>query len=250
MSGMTFCTMGHEIPGGRIMIPLTPVHGFLNKQPAEALPENTFLALSRTNIASSKQQQTTGKLCCGSTPAFLISHCWRIFCPAYDTRASSRQICSVLPEQLASVYDKRQPVTSGQFDFAEIVDRAFALQDKAAFVELSSMDNAPLPWVPAAVARWLKEQPDKETGLGRLEQLALDAIRGGVETPWEIFAAVSANDTPPQYWGDITLWGKINALADRKPPLVHIDGPAPRLPQWEGSEDLKRFRVMNSGADG
>lgn len=149
-----------------------------------------------------------------------------------------------LPEQLASVYDKRQPVTSNQFDFAEVVDRAFALQDMAAFVELASMDSPPLPWIPAAVARWLKELPDEETGLGRLEQLALDAIRGGVETPWEIFSAVSANDTPPQYWGDITLWGKINALADRKPPLVHIDGPAPRLPQWEGTEDLKRFRVI------
>ncbi|QBH13392.1 hypothetical protein DO021_18735 [Desulfobacter hydrogenophilus] len=54
---------------------------------------------------------------------------------------------------------------------------------------------------------------------------------------------VSARETPPQYWGDITLWEQINALADREPPLVKIEGPSPRLPQWEGLADLKLFRV-------
>ena len=41
----------------------------------------------------------------------------------------------------------------------------------------------------------------------------------------EIFSTVAADDTPPQFWGDITLWAKINALADRTPPLVRIEGP-------------------------
>ena len=54
---------------------------------------------------------------------------------------------------------------------------------------------------------------------------------------------VAAADTPPQYWGDITLWAKINALADRRPPLVRIEGPAERLPQWKSPLDLKHFRV-------
>ena len=151
----------------------------------------------------------------------------------------------LLPGQLASVYEERRPVTSDQFDFAEIVDRAFAHQDKAAFVELAGLDTAPLPWVPAAVARWLQEEPDAKTGLGRLEQLALDAIRAGCDTPGKIFSTVSANDTHPQYWGDTTLWAKINALADREPPLVRIDGPALRLPQWEGTADMKRFRITS-----
>jgi hypothetical protein len=56
---------------------------------------------------------------------------------------------------------------------------------------------------------------------------------------------VADADTPPQFWGDITLWAKINALADRKPPLVRIEGPAPRLPQWENVADLKRYRITS-----
>lgn len=147
------------------------------------------------------------------------------------------------PEQLASVFDRRRPVLPDQFRFAERVDRAFAQQDLAEFRALSACTGVPLPGVPAAVRRWMQEAPDHKTGLGRLERLALSAVQSGCETPAEIFSSVSAGETPPQYWGDITLWAKINALADRKPPLVRIDGPMARLPQWEGIADLKRFRV-------
>ena len=147
------------------------------------------------------------------------------------------------PPQLASLYDQRRPVTEAQFQFARLVDLAFASQDPILLHELSCRANAPLPWVPAAVTRWLQEQPDPATGLGRLESLALEAIRGGCETPNEIFSTVAAADTPPQFWGDITLWAKINALADRTPPLVRIEGPAERLPQWKSPVDLNHFRI-------
>jgi hypothetical protein len=150
------------------------------------------------------------------------------------------------PEQLASLYHGRQSVTADQFSFAEYVDRAFALQDKTVFNDLAQRDEAPLPWIPAAVGRLLQELPDEVTGLGRLEQLALNAIRSGCYTPNEIFTQVSATDTPPQFWGDITLWAKINGLADRE--LVRIEGPARRLPQWEGIDDLRRFRVYPAAA--
>ena len=75
------------------------------------------------------------------------------------------------------------------------------------------------------------------------ERIALEAIRGGCETPRDIFSSMAAADTPPQFWEDITLWAKINALADRTPPLVRIEGPAERLPQWKGPVDLKHFRI-------
>ena len=147
------------------------------------------------------------------------------------------------PEQLASLYADRQPVTDEQFRFAAIVDRAFATQNAALLTELSEKSEPPLPWVPAAVTRWLQERPDQTTGLGRLETLALAAVCAGCETPDKIFASVAAADTPPQFWGDTTLWAKINGLADRVPPLVQIEGPADRLPQWESRVPLKEFKI-------
>lgn len=147
------------------------------------------------------------------------------------------------PEQLASVYDQRRLVTKDQFLFSERVDRAFALQDQRTFAELSQCAEAPLPWIPAAVSRWLEEIPDLESGLGRLERLTVQAIGSGNHTPQDIFSAVSRRETPPRYWGDTTLWEKINGLANRNPPLVTIEGPADRLPQWEGPLDLTQFRI-------
>lgn len=147
------------------------------------------------------------------------------------------------PGQLASVYPKRRPVTEAQFSFAVRVDEAFATQNFDMLTALAKQANAPLPWIPAAVARWLQERPDPVNGLGRLEELALAAIRAGCETPGKIYTSVAAAETPPQYWGDTTLWAKINGLADRKPPLVVIDGPAGKLPQWESELSLDDFRI-------
>jgi hypothetical protein len=136
------------------------------------------------------------------------------------------------PEQLASLLEFRKPVTKPQSMFATEVDRTFAIHDRTRMTALAQMRDAPLPWLPAAATRWLQEQPDPTTGLGRLETLALAAIRNGNHTPQNIFNAVAAADIPPQYWGDTTLWAKINGLAARNPPLVRIEGPTPKLPQW------------------
>lgn len=149
------------------------------------------------------------------------------------------------PEQLASIYNQYQPIKlkTEHFRFAERVDRTFALQDQAEFKKLSNLTDAPLPWVPAAVTRWMMENPESSTGLGRLESLVLEAIRSGCETTAEIYSFVSERETPPQFWGDITLWEKINTLAVRTPPLLRIEGPQARLPQWDGIAELKLFRI-------
>ena len=147
------------------------------------------------------------------------------------------------PKQLESLYIDRRVVTKEQFRYAAVVDRAFATQDTALLTQLSEEIEPPLPWVPAAVTRWLQEQPDSTTGLGRLESLALASIRSGCETPEDVFTSVAAADTPPQFWGDTTLWTKINGLADRVPPLVRIEGPTGRLPQWESLFSLQEFKI-------
>ncbi len=154
------------------------------------------------------------------------------------------------PNQLGSLYDSRQPVTDAQFNFAVLVDEAFATQDVEALSELTRATGVPLPGVPAAAARWLQERPDPVAGMGRLESLALAAIRAGCETPGEVFASVAAAEAPPQFWGDTTLWAKINALAKRDPPLVEIDGPAKRLPQWNSDLPLDDFRITTVDRNG
>ena len=153
------------------------------------------------------------------------------------------------PHQLASLYGGRRFVTKDQFRFAGRVDRAFARQDQAEFLAQSNMDRAPLPWVPAAAARWLLEQPDASTGLRRLEELALQGIRSGLSSPSAIFRFVAANDAHPHFWGDNTLWAGINRLATRTPPLAVVDGPAPLLPQWDAGKTIESFSIHPAPAE-
>ena len=151
------------------------------------------------------------------------------------------------PEQIASLYPKRKTITPAQLEFAVEVDSCFALQDQEAFERISKLEEAPLPWVPAAIARWMAEcRPDPKTGLGQLESLVIKALRKGNNTPTDIFKFVAAADTPPQYWGDTTLWAKINGLATRVQPLVKIEGPQKILPQWESETPLSEFRISLS----
>lgn len=150
------------------------------------------------------------------------------------------------PTQLASCYDSRIRVSEEMFRFAVAADAAFAEKDISALQKLAEMDGAPLVHVPAAAKRWLKEQPSPETGLGQLEQLIIDALNNGCTTPLEIFKYAAGNDEPPQYWGDTTLWSRINSLSERVPPLVKITGPGRKLPQWGNFDGLHEYKVTTA----
>ncbi len=147
------------------------------------------------------------------------------------------------PSAFASLFKQRQPVTREQFNFAILVDAAFAQQDLAKLSHIACQEDSPLPMVPGAARRWLLEQPDPHSGLGLLETLILHAIAAGCKTPGEIYSSVAAADISPQYWGDTTLWQKINRLAEANPPLLQIEGPADRLPQGKSPLDINSFTI-------
>jgi hypothetical protein len=152
-------------------------------------------------------------------------------------------IGQLTPDQLKTLVGKEKQVTSSQVQFAQVVDEAFSNQDRAALKKLSETDDGPLPWIRDAVTRCLQEIELDVNGLGRLERTALEAIRSGCRKAREIYRYVSDRETPPQYWGDITLWEKINQLSITKPPLVRINGPLPMLPQWNHKVDLDDFDI-------
>ena len=145
--------------------------------------------------------------------------------------------------QLVSTAEGCRPVTAEQFACACRVDRALARRDLEAGAELARDPAAPLPGIAAAMGRWLQEHPNAQTGRGRLEQLALDAVLAGRRTFADIYAFAVAGDDPPQFWGDTSLAAKLNDLARRRPPLVRIEGPGAFLPQWREGPDRDAFRI-------
>lgn len=146
------------------------------------------------------------------------------------------------PVDVREIYTWRKKVSKAQFELAVKIDAAFAAQKVELFQGLLSAPHPEYPWINAAIQRWLEEMPDTATGLGKLETLALEAVNAGSESAVAIFKYVSSHDSHPQYWGDTTLWAKLNSLADKK--LIKIDGPEPRLPQWSSKYQLERFRIQ------
>ena len=140
------------------------------------------------------------------------------------------------------IYSWRKKVSKAQFELAVKIDAAFAAQENSLFRDLLTVPHPAYPWIAAAIKRWLEETPDPVSGLGKLESLALEAVNAGISSPAAIFKYVSNHDTHPQYWGDTTLWAKLNSLADKK--LIKIAGPVSKLPQWTPEYPLEKFMLQ------
>lgn len=141
------------------------------------------------------------------------------------------------PEQLAGLLPQRVPVTHAMLDLAQRAWQALVAGTPLAVARLAAGDTAALPYLGAALRRFLEQLPGREGGLDRLEREALEAIAAGATSPIAVFRAASAAEARP-FFGDTFLWGCLNRLAEAPHPLVAIDGPEPRLPQWDslGSE--------------
>jgi hypothetical protein len=116
-----------------------------------------------------------------------------------------------------------------------------ALEVRADFIEAETgggLDRG-------AILRALKSQYEKLSGASRYDRLVLwfDAAENGCEKPLAIYTYAAAHDAPPQFWGDTTLWSKINRLSLRQPPRLRIEGPPRLLPQRQPGPDMNRFTI-------
>lgn len=140
-----------------------------------------------------------------------------LICPlAFPGRPRFNGLGELTPAELASLFPTRTPLPQDSFPYAKKADGCFALQNPQKLSELASTPCATLPFVAPAAQRLLEEFPSPETGLGRLETIALEAIREGADTFPAVFSATAKKDTPPQYWGDTQLQKVLRSLASKK----------------------------------
>lgn len=160
----------------------------------------------------------------------------RLLCVGeYPGRERFIGLGELAPEQLVGLLPRRQTVTPAMIAVAHRVWRALCAESPLAVARLVDEDLPALPYVGAALLRFLEQFPGIGDGLDRLEREALAAIAAGAASPIAVFRAASDAEERP-FFGDTFLWACLNRLADGPRPLVAIDGPQPRLPQWEPGE--------------
>lgn len=83
------------------------------------------------------------------------------------------------PDELASLLETRQRVSEAQYSLAELAWQAFRQPTPEALDNLRQGDTAALPYLVAAVARFLQEYPWTTDGLSRTERRLLELASGG-----------------------------------------------------------------------
>jgi Domain of unknown function (DUF1835) len=131
-------------------------------------------------------------------------------------------------EQLASLYPKRNPVTTDQYALAIEAWRAFRAKDPAELHALmvrlkpdATYAHETLPFLPGAIHRLFEEYPSTTNGLSRSAHAILRVLEAGPLDAGILFPKTQADEVRP-FMGDLGHFDIVRALASARVPLVGI----------------------------
>jgi hypothetical protein len=124
--------------------------------------------------------------------------------------------------ELAPLLDARQPVTTAQYEVAEQAWHALRAPTPDALDTLRRSDSSAMPFMSAALTRFLQEYPWTRDGLSRTERRLLELAHGDGISLLKAFPRMHQGERM-YHVTDLTLAGIAEALARTTPPLVTID---------------------------
>jgi uncharacterized protein DUF1835 len=134
--------------------------------------------------------------------------------------------------QLTRLFPSRKRVTAEQMKIAREAWHAFRAGDPAALLDLTRQELKEMPFLKAALLRFLEEYPWTTDGLSRTERQILQAAAAGRRRNQDIyFEARKQEDVP---WGDSSVYLRMAWLAR---------GPNPALNQTQPNE----FEITDAG---
>ncbi len=135
--------------------------------------------------------------------------------------------------QLATLLPRREPVTRRQFALARHAWAAFNAKYPRQLNRISRMRSRALPFLPAAIRRYLAEYPSTRNGLSQTEQHALEVIEAGSRRPAAVFVGVQQREPRP-FMGDSMFYAVLRDLSSGDYPL--LAGSRRNLPHLSDAE--------------
>jgi hypothetical protein len=153
------------------------------------------------------------------------------------------------PAELASLLPQRQQVTAAQYAVAELAWRAFRHDTPLPLDALLRTDTSALPFLGAALERFLQDYPWTSDGLSRTERRLLQLASAGPVEMTSLFPRMHEGETA-YYVTDTSLADLVGRLSGMSPPLLTStpDGAVARVLQGAVIITEAGLRVL-SGRD-
>src|SRR5262249_12023070 len=119
----------------------------------------------------------------------------------------------------------RQPVTESQYALAQRAWDAFREPTPHALDALRIEDTTPLPFLAAALTRFLQEYPWTSDGLSRSERRFMTIVDAGLPNLSAAFKRMHENEDA-YYISDTSLAELADTLARTSPPLLTLSEPS------------------------
>jgi hypothetical protein len=155
------------------------------------------------------------------------------------------------PDELATLFPARQPITDAHVALGSKLWRAFGAPDPRPLVRLTlDSDTSLLPYVAGALKRHLEEFPSDRDGLARTERQILTVVGQGHRTAVDAFRA-NARLEERVFMGDLTFFGILKRLTTGRAPLLEHEGewPIDAAPTGVFAVTDAARRVLSGDAD-
>lgn len=143
---------------------------------------------------------------------------------AFPGRPDFKGLGELTPNELAPLLGTREPVTAAQYDVAGRAWQAFREPSPQTLDALRREDTAALPFLAAALDRFLQEYPWTTDGLSRSERRLLQlAAEEEERTLGSAFVPMSDGDRA-YCMTDLSLLALAKTLSETWPPLLTLGG--------------------------
>lgn len=137
----------------------------------------------------------------------------------FPGRPNFRGLGELDPDELASLFEQRSPVTQAALRLATQAWDAYRSRDPQNLEALLNSDNDELPFLNSALKLHLARFPSVLNGLNRIENKALELIAAGASRFGDLFPRFI--DAEPDYGlGDSQFWNSLQRLTQSSSPLL------------------------------
>jgi hypothetical protein len=143
---------------------------------------------------------------------------------SFPGRPSFKGLGELTPGEMAPLLDVRQPVTRVQYALALRAWDAFRAPDPTAMEGVLREDTSALPFLAAALRRFLEDYPSTTDGLSRTERHLLQLAQEPIEL-WTAFPKMQEGEDA-YYITDGSLWQIATDLSSAPPPLLTVNAVA------------------------